>query len=136
MGYKRNWFWKIALPVLAALMGWASIGFGQPEEIVLDNADSFQQKQRSAVLFQHEKHMEGLECLSCHHRYENGENVLDEAELEEGAENVTCVSCHNAESDIDLRKAFHRQCMGCHMKLRKQSHSTGPELCGECHPKK
>jgi hypothetical protein len=25
--------------------------------------------------------------------------------------------------------------MGCHMGLRKQGRNTGPELCGQCHPK-
>lgn len=124
------------LPVLAFIICFASICLGQPEEILLDNADTFDKKQRTAVTFQHESHMEGFECLDCHHQYEDGENVLDEGELEEDAENVTCASCHNGDSEIGLQKAFHRQCMGCHMKLRKAGQSTGPELCGECHPKK
>ena len=124
------------LPVTALVFLSASICYSQSEEILLDNTNAYDKKQRAAVMFQHELHMEGLECLQCHHQYENGENVLDESELEEGADNIACASCHNDDSDIDLRKAFHRQCMGCHVSYRKDGQNTGPELCGECHPKK
>lgn len=127
---------RTIFPVLVAIVCCASICSGQPEEILLDNTETFQNKQRTAVMFQHGLHMEGFECLDCHHQYENGENVLDEADLEEDADNVACASCHGEDSDLGLRKAFHRQCVGCHMKLRKQGQDTGPELCGECHPEK
>jgi hypothetical protein len=77
-----------------------------------------------------------LDCLDCHHDYdEDGENVLDEDLLEEGSEEILCSSCHDAGTEIDLKKAFHRQCMGCHRDLRKAGTATAPELCGECHIK-
>lgn len=135
MGRITKGIWKTLLPVLGAIFCCASISLGQPEEILLDNTDSFKGKQRSAVTFKHALHMEGLECLSCHHRYENGENVLDEGELEDDTQNVKCAACHNGEAKTHLKKAFHHQCMGCHMGLRKQGRNTGPELCGQCHPK-
>ncbi|MBU1172230.1 MAG: cytochrome c family protein [Proteobacteria bacterium] len=103
-------------------------------------------KQRPPVAFTHDTHMGQYECLVCHHRYEDGENVLDEDELTDvepdetimlnvistdELSNVKCASCHTKNKDkakIDSREAFHRQCIGCHDKL-----STGPVLCGECH---
>jgi hypothetical protein len=135
MGWNKKEVWKTILPVLGAIFCYASISFGQPEEILLDNTDSFKGKQRSPVSFKHALHMESLECLKCHHRYEKGENVLDEDELEGDAKDVKCLSCHKEESKTTLKKAFHHQCMGCHMDLRKQGKNTGPELCGQCHPK-
>jgi hypothetical protein len=136
MGLITKGIWRTILPVLGAIFCYASISHAQPEKILIDNTNSFQGKQRTAVGFKHGLHMESIECLSCHHRYENGKNTLDESELEdEDAKNVKCVSCHNQKSKTNLKKAFHHQCMGCHMNLRKQGRITGPELCGQCHPK-
>ncbi len=36
---------------------------------------------RGPVLFDHELHMYDFDCLDCHHVMENGENVLDDADL-------------------------------------------------------
>lgn len=100
-------------------------------------------KQRPSVAFTHDDHMGSYECLDCHHRYEDGENVLDEDELtdvepdeiimlnlpQEELSGIKCASCHNKDNKImKSREAFHRQCIGCHEK-----ESVGPVLCGECH---
>jgi hypothetical protein len=61
--------------------------------------------------------------------------VLDEDLLEEGNEEIYCSSCHDTSTDVDLKKAFHRQCMACHRDLRKAGNAAAPELCGECHVK-
>ncbi|GAB6094442.1 hypothetical protein JCM14469_06940 [Desulfatiferula olefinivorans] len=103
-------------------------------------------KQRPPVSFTHETHMGDFACLDCHHRYENGENVLDEGDLmdvepdeiimlnmpssEEPRDNQ-CASCHNGDKKItklSSRDALHRQCIGCHEEM-----AQGPVLCGECH---
>lgn len=110
--------------------------FGQEEELVLDNPDAYVEKHRPPVSFPHELHMGELECLECHHDFdEDGENVLDEDLLEEGNEEIFCASCHDAGTEVDLKEAFHRQCMGCHRDLRKAGEVIAPELCGECHVK-
>jgi hypothetical protein len=87
-----------------------------------------------------------VNCLLCHHRYENGKNVLDVDELSAGnpdeviklsitppsePNDLKCASCHNSinkTNKISARDAFHRQCIGCH-----NEESKGPGLCGECH---
>lgn len=98
-----------------------------------ENIDFGGEKNRGPVAFPHELHMEGFECLDCHHIMENGENVLDESDLEEGNPEVLCSSCHNPQSDIKKKEAFHYQCMGCHDTYRMTPEKTGPTLCGECH---
>lgn len=93
-------------------------------------------KTRPAVDFidrYHDSHMDNLDCLDCHHKYVNGKNVLDEDDLEEGDPNILCSSCHNEKSKINLTRAFHRECIGCHDKLSANGEKTGPSLCGECH---
>ncbi|NOY70343.1 MAG: cytochrome c3 family protein [Deltaproteobacteria bacterium] len=81
----------------------------------------------------HDTHMENLDCLDCHHKYLNGKNVLDEDDLEEGNPDILCSSCHKDNSKLNLRRAFHKQCIGCHDKLSAKGERRGPSLCGECH---
>lgn len=137
MGWTAKGIWRSALLILCMVFCYPSVFLGQPETVLIDNSISFQSKQRSAVPFNHGLHMETIECLSCHHRYENGKNVLDESELEkEVTKDVKCVSCHNQKTKTNLKEAFHHQCMGCHMNFRKTGRNSGPELCGHCHPKR
>ncbi|MEX1302369.1 MAG: cytochrome c3 family protein, partial [Desulfotignum sp.] len=51
---------------------------------------------RGPVIFDHELHMFEFDCLDCHHVMENGENILDEADLEEGNPDILCSSCHDS----------------------------------------
>ena len=109
-----------------------SIAFAQ-EEIINLNADSELVRQRTPVAFSHELHMGLYECLDCHHKYENGENVLDEDDLVEDSPEVNCGACHDDKASIDRQRAYHRQCMGCHIQVRKAGEASGPEMCGACH---
>jgi hypothetical protein len=109
-----------------------SLAYAQEETIIL-NADPAAAEQRPAVAFSHDLHMGLYECLDCHHKYENGVNVLDEDDLVEEAPQVNCAACHDASASIDRQKAFHRQCMGCHIQVRKAGEASGPEMCGSCH---
>jgi len=122
----------IFLGVMLVLM-YASTLWAQPEHILLNNQAVFKVKERPAVNFPHERHLANLECLDCHHRYENGENVLDEDTLEEGNAAIRCASCHNSNSRLGLRHAYHRLCIGCHAKMGKDRKKTGPRTCGKCH---
>jgi len=106
----------------------ASWLFAYSEEITLSG-----EKTRGPVKFTHEAHMYSLDCLDCHHVMENGENILDETDLEEDNPNILCGSCHTDKANILKREAFHYQCIGCHDANRRALQETGPTLCGECH---
>ncbi|MFO7557913.1 MAG: cytochrome c3 family protein [Desulfobacterales bacterium] len=110
-----------------------SMIFAQPEEIILNHTEDFKEKRRPSVTFPHALHFERLECLDCHHRYENGKNVLDEDELEEGNPAAKCSGCHNLKNSCDLQKAFHRQCLYCHANNKTPGEKTGPRMCIGCH---
>ncbi len=88
---------------------------------------------RAPAYFTHDSHMEYADCKACHHRYEKGENVLEEDELD-GSDAMRCRTCHNADSSIDAQQAFHRQCIQCHRTLEKENKTSGPRTCGTCHP--
>ena len=128
-----------SLPVIliAGLIGLCGVPwvYGQDAEMVIDNADAYARDQRAAVMFSHELHMDLLACLDCHHDYDQGKNILDEDELEEGNPAIRCGSCHDADATPNLRHAYHFQCVGCHRQARINGEATGPELCGECHVK-
>jgi hypothetical protein len=103
----------------------------QPDKIVLEG------KTRPAVTFPHNRHLEaGLSCKDCHHVYENGKNVLDEGELEEGNQSIHCSACHGQNSRLDPEQAFHNQCIGCHRKVQIEKKKTVPQYCGGCHVRK
>jgi len=152
--HKNRFCLSITFIVFFAVSG-ISVSFAQPENILLNHdAGCFRnetndEKQRSAVMFPHELHMEQFECLECHHVYEDGENVLDDSDLEEGNTDISCCSCHNSGTKIDLEYAFHNLCMSCHNENRKKfwvprkgiqwkafmpvKGQSAPTLCGECH---
>jgi c(7)-type cytochrome triheme protein len=137
------------LPFLAvASLVWVVNLAAQPEDIVLDDYSVFYNRSRPPVPFPHMLHIDSeIECSQCHHRFKGGENVVDEAELEEDAAGIKCAECHKnnpgfrLEPDLDptnrnLRQAYHRMCTGCHRQLQKENKKTGAVTCGGCHPKK
>ena len=106
--------------------------YAQDDEIFIENTASNSSKSRSAVYFTHENHMDSYDCLDCHHDYQNGKNVLDEGDLEDG-KSANCASCHSEKTSIDLETAYHRECMGCHRSVNKQEGDTLPITCQDCH---
>lgn len=104
--------------------------YSQEDMTVMDNS-AFDNPQRVSSLFKHDEHNEaaGVEdCSECHHVYEDGKKVEDES-----SEDSSCSDCHGNEASGNtpaLMKAFHANCKGCHLELRK-----GPIMCGECHKK-
>ncbi len=127
---------KKALLLLAGFMVLVGLGLSfayAQEEIIELNADPGEALQRTAVAFSHDLHMGLYECLDCHHKYEDGVNVLDEDDLVEDSPEVNCAACHDDAASIDRQRAFHRQCMGCHIQVRKAGEASGPEMCGACH---
>ncbi|MBC8199187.1 MAG: cytochrome c3 family protein [Desulfobacterales bacterium] len=98
------------------------------DDITLLEHDAFIERERPGAVFSHTLHTDEAEidCLACHHIYENGENVWDDSSESE------CAACHKLEADgkmMPLMKAFHENCKGCHEKEK------GPLTCGECHPR-
>lgn len=133
-GYMRNI--KIAVCALLIISMWFTILIAQTENIIINNTEAFNGKQRTPVQFPHGKHFEGsLGCKDCHHQYSNGKNILDEGLLVSGNNGMKCAACHNSRTGINLMRAYHTQCIGCHTKNVKAGEKAGPRLCGECHPR-
>jgi hypothetical protein len=94
--------------------------------VVRDSA--FGERMRPAVPFYHEEHnaAAGLyDCTVCHHVWEDGEKLAYEDSV-----GMECSSCHYTQdhTEMDLIRAYHLQCRGCHMEEK-----AGPVLCAECH---
>jgi hypothetical protein len=88
---------------------------------------------KAPVLFSHRLHeARGLACQACHHDYRRGRNVW-----RHGMPVDKCQACHGltpwAGNRLDLKEAFHRQCKGCHLKLRQRRYQAGPIDCRDCH---
>lgn len=119
---------------------WVGVGMGgptlqaQPERLLLDHAQEFGRKSRPSVEFSHNRHAEIVgSCKECHHLYEKGKNVLEETRLEQGGAEIRCSSCHPSRSHLNLQRAFHDQCTGCHRRWHKEEKKAGPRYCGQCH---
>ena len=138
--------WAVILGMGSFL--WAVNLDAQPDDILLDDQTVFTSRSRPAVDFPHMQHIDAeIECSDCHHRFKDGENVVDEGELEEDAEGIKCAACHKDEvgfkfaPDLDptkrtLQQAYHRMCTSCHRQLKKENEKAGSVTCGGCHPKK
>lgn len=105
-------------------------GYSQ-EDMTLVDSSVFENPQRTPSLFSHDEHNEAAgieECINCHHVYLDGQIVEDES-----SEDQSCSECHSSEASESrpaLMQAFHANCKGCHLELKK-----GPIMCGECHVK-
>lgn len=126
-------FWCGCITIILLLILGPPLG-AQSEKMVLDSSKGQSGKKRPPVNFPHQLHVEkGLDCKDCHHLYENGKNVLDESKLVEGNQDLRCSTCHHAKSRLNLEKAYHRQCLGCHKKPIKDKTKVPPRYCGGCH---
>jgi hypothetical protein len=119
----------VALVTMVSFVLVLAVAYAQ-EGIESLEHDVFADRQRPAAIFSHELHADtqGIDCLECHHAYENGENVWDDSQ------ETDCTTCHGLEAagkTISAMKAFHTKCKGCH-----EEKGEGPVTCGECHPKK
>ena len=125
---KKNLILALILPALWACLILPALS-QEDMEVVEDQG--FMKNQRPAAVFKHDSHNENAEieeCNECHHIYENGEKLEDES-----SEDQPCSDCHSekgsgADGQPRLVKAFHLNCKGCHLKVKK-----GPIMCGECH---
>jgi len=124
--------WVVITAVLWGLTFTSLLG-AQPDTLTL-MSPGVQTRERPPVPFPHGRHMEeGLSCKDCHHRYEQGKNVLEESDLEPGKPGIRCQACHGPGGRGSLREVFHRQCLSCHQEKQKVGRKNVPRYCGECH---
>jgi hypothetical protein len=88
---------------------------------------------RPPVRFTHAAHeaLPGVSCLTCHHVFVKGKNVLDPSTLKAGDPSLQCATCHAKARDLEAR--YHQLCVGCHDTAKRNFGVTGPRACGECH---
>jgi hypothetical protein len=126
---------RLALPFLAAVLLAAAPLALAAQDAVMKLADPkvFNSPSRPPVRFTHAGHqwLEGVTCLTCHHSYKNGENVLTAADLDAKNPAIACASCHT--TPRALQAAFHVSCITCHDAEKRKGRITGPRTCGECH---
>lgn len=84
---------------------------------------------RPLPVFKHDSHNEKAkieDCATCHHGEKDGK-----IDMSMDSTDQSCVECHavNAKKGVTpLKRAFHRQCIGCHEQV-----DAGPTYCGGCH---
>jgi hypothetical protein len=99
---------------------------------------------KSNVAFTHKKHSEEYKvaCTQCHHVMKDGKNTWKEGDAVE-----RCDKCHTEatiqgekklppdQQKLNLKLAFHNQCIPCHQKEKKAKADTkAPVTCAQCHP--
>ena len=115
----------------------------QPKIITIRDPGVFPSPSRPAVRFTHADHMsieastpagrriQGVSCLTCHHVFVGGKNVLDPKDIKEGDPRLACAACHTTQAA--LQRSFHLECISCHDAAKRTGQVTGPRECGECH---
>lgn len=89
-------------------------------------------RSKPPVQFSHRVHeARRVACTQCHHDYQGRRNVW-----REGLPVAKCQTCHGLRPEarrLDVKNAYHRQCKGCHLRLRQQGRQAGPIECQACH---
>lgn len=89
-------------------------------------------RQKPPVQLSHRVHeARGVACTQCHHDYQGRRNIWRKGQPVE-----KCQACHGPRPEarrLDVKNAYHRQCKGCHLRLRQQGRQAGPVECQACH---
>jgi len=89
-------------------------------------------RRKPPVKFSHQVHQaQRVACTQCHHDYQGRRNLWHE-----GLPVAKCQTCHGLRPEarrLDVKNAYHRQCKGCHLRLRQQGRQAGPIECQTCH---
>ena len=130
---KRGYLAALGAALLVATLGAARAAAQDAGETIADTA-VFGTLTRTPVRFTHAEHqaLNGVTCLTCHHVFRNGKNVLDPSTLKAGDPSLRCATCHATPKD--LLAAYHKLCVACHDTAITRWGATGPRTCGECHP--
>jgi hypothetical protein len=119
---------KLVFALIIMVLFAVALAFSQEEVIKIESRE-LGDHERPIVQFTHEQHANVLECLRCHHNF-------DEYNNNTGSEGQACAECHTrrgGENPVNLKDAFHTQCKTCHEQLLSKGAPTGPLMCGECH---
>lgn len=115
---------------------------GIPAEITIQSP-LWPKPTKGAVKFNHVAHTTdlGVKCEECHHVFQDGKNTW-----KPGDPVKKCEECHTeatikgekklseAEQKLNLKLAFHDNCVACHKDAKKQNkESKAPVTCKECH---
>jgi len=123
-------FVKVVFALIVVAV-FAASAFSQDAVIEL-NSEILGSHERPLVQFTHEQHANLVECLRCHHNFDQyGNNSSSEGQ--------PCSDCHTktaGENPVALQEAFHTQCKRCHEQVLARSTASGPVMCGECHIKR
>jgi hypothetical protein len=126
----------------AFVVGAADVNKG-PDTITLKST-LYQTHTKTPVEFSHKKHAEDykIACQDCHHVIKDGKNVWNPGDPVQ-----KCQECHNEptvqgekklpkdQQKLNLKLAFHDNCIGCHKKVKKENkQTTAPVTCAGCHP--
>lgn len=140
----KKGIWSLGVVVLAGLM---FLGVGvlksaekqaPPEEVTISN-EGYKTDKKGPVKLNHKEHFETLKivCTECHHKYENGKNVL-----KKGDHIQKCAECHSPLKKegkvLKLNLAYHKNCKTCHKAINNKDPSKKPPFkkCTGCHQKK
>jgi hypothetical protein len=89
-------------------------------------------RRKPPVKFSHRVHeARRVACTQCHHDYQGRRNIWHKGQPVE-----KCRACHGLRPEArrpDLKNAHHRQCKGCHLRMRQQGQQAGPIECQGCH---
>jgi hypothetical protein len=113
--------------VLAAYAGSRT----EPPAVMLLKIPALGSRPTPPVRFNHQSHEARAACTLCHHEFQGRRNVWHE-----GQPVQKCQACHSLKPvppSLDLKNAMHRQCKGCHLRLRQQARPAGPIECRGCH---
>ena len=103
-----------------------------PDVITISNT-GYKADKKSPVTFHHKKHSEEykVECVACHHNYQDGKNVW-----KEGDPVKKCSACHDPEkkdgNKQKLQNAYHNNCKDCH-KEKNDDKKAPFKKCSGCH---
>ena len=117
----------------SAERGMKAVSTGIADEIIIEN-QGYTEDKKKPVRLSHKKHAEEYEmaCNSCHHIYEEGENVWKQGDQVE-----KCVACHDPVKDqgnvIKLQSAFHKNCRDCHKEMSQKGKEAPYKKCTDCH---
>ncbi len=131
---------------IAALFMFSVLAFAAqqaPDEITI-KAALWPSPTKAPVKFTHKTHAVDYKvaCNQCHHVWKDGKNVW-----KEGDEVQKCDKCHTEatiqgevklppdQKKLNLKLAFHNNCIPCHKKQKTEKPDTkAPITCAQCHP--
>ncbi len=106
-----------------------------PDAFIIETKNMKPKDLKPGVGFSHKKHSVDykISCTECHHNYKDGKNVWKEGDKVE-----KCITCHDMKKKKGkapkYKIAMHKDCQGCHKKLKKAKKPTGPsKKCNQCH---